>query len=398
MHSLTLIITEKCNSQCKYCYESNKRAQGLKRDMVLDDFITGFSKILKYVGVIGTIQFFGGEATLKVDLIKQIDEYLDKVVEAKIYKKKPTYAFSINLLELPDSFKKLLKKLQEGGHDFYISTSIDGDQKIHDANRLAKGIDSPYLRIVKNYKTLKSMGIDLKAITCVFNQVHLERNISILDNILHLSKEFQPERITVLSAQKSPGLEVELSYFYQLYLDAVHSAFNKIICKKPDYKFVGPFLKGIVFKWIYLEDKDVAFYACPTKIRDFTIFPQGGLSNCPDEFYQGFDYKINVYDENFQDEIHNFIDMNKHNLYKDHLRIQCKECKIKKLCTYCPHYSELYETFCKFNISLVHNVFEKINILIENGEYEFFADLLGLKDYEKRKLIEIFNKYKKDVI
>lgn len=73
-YGVLLFLTEKCNASCSYCYQINKR----HKDMKIDDAIKIIEKARTSKYFNNSIDFFGGEPTLNMELInKLITTYKD---------------------------------------------------------------------------------------------------------------------------------------------------------------------------------------------------------------------------------------------------------------------------------------------------------------------------------
>ena len=165
-----LILTNKCNLQCKYCFE--KAFDDFDVDFPedveeLDDEIKYDPKMLTKL-IINDKKpyfiFYGGEPTLKLDLIKKIIDDLPKKTKYIIQ----TNGLLLNLLP-----KKYLKKFES------IFISIDGNKKITNENRGKK----VYETIIKNINLIRKKGYK-KEITA--RMTILESNI--YKEVLHLIK------------------------------------------------------------------------------------------------------------------------------------------------------------------------------------------------------------------
>lgn len=120
--NVNIYMTEKCNLACKYCFveENAKEIEEKKIKLALIDILKNHSdKIL-------TINFFGGEPLLRIDLIKRIVAYLKKK-----NKKLIQFNLSTNGLLLNREIISWAKK-----NDIHILLSFDGNKKAHDTNRI----------------------------------------------------------------------------------------------------------------------------------------------------------------------------------------------------------------------------------------------------------------------
>lgn len=128
---ITLQVTKDCNLKCRYCTFANDNKltrNHSKTDMSLDiakksiDFLYDHSKDCQSVSV----AFYGGEPTLKFELIKSVVEY----AESKFFTKKIKYITTINGSILTDEMILFFQK-----YNFNLTISFDGSKDIQDFHR-----------------------------------------------------------------------------------------------------------------------------------------------------------------------------------------------------------------------------------------------------------------------
>lgn len=163
-----LILTNKCNLRCKYCFEKAfddfdvdfpEEVEETNNDIKYDSKM--LSKLIKNDKKPYFI-FYGGEPTLKLDLIKNIIDDLPK---------KTKYIIQTNGLLINHLPKKYLKRFES------IFISIDGTKKSTNDNRGLK----VYEKIINNIDIIKSLGYK-KEITA--RMTILDSNI--YKEVLHL--------------------------------------------------------------------------------------------------------------------------------------------------------------------------------------------------------------------
>ena len=122
---VTLIMTEKCNLNCIYCYEHNKTARSMSLDMakkIIDkefEVDDGFQCV--------EVDFFGGEPLLEFDKIVDLVEYVKK----QSYKKPYEFFVVTNGTLVHGRIKEWLIEHPE----VVCGLSLDGNKKIQDMNR-----------------------------------------------------------------------------------------------------------------------------------------------------------------------------------------------------------------------------------------------------------------------
>jgi len=146
-----LILTEDCNSKCRYCYEKSLALEEFENSLN-DKFEFDFSAPCKSEIDINKLKefllkdsepiliFYGGEPLLEIEKIKQI---IDSLKNTSVKFRMQTNAKLLN--EVPF---KYLEKIDK------ILVSIDGNQERTDYNR-GKGT---YNTVIKNLQKIRSLG------------------------------------------------------------------------------------------------------------------------------------------------------------------------------------------------------------------------------------------------
>ncbi len=128
---MTLQVTQNCNLRCKYCVYSGSyinRQHTMKRmswetAKTAVDFYYNHTKYAKEA----TIGFYGGEPLLELALIRKVVAYAEEIFVGK----KLMFNMTTNATLLTEQTIDFLAE-----HNFHISISLDGPQKIHDGNRV----------------------------------------------------------------------------------------------------------------------------------------------------------------------------------------------------------------------------------------------------------------------
>jgi len=121
----TICITQKCNLNCKYCYQHHDN-----RSMVFDTAKRCIDEIFQKDAADADrieVNFIGGEPLLEYDLLKKLFEY------TKVTYNKPFYFFATtNGTLLNENMKNWFI---DHKYDFILGLSLDGDKETHDYNR-----------------------------------------------------------------------------------------------------------------------------------------------------------------------------------------------------------------------------------------------------------------------
>jgi len=124
---LSFTVTRLCNLNCVYCYFPNKGNKSITKeivDFIIPEYFKFFTKGIDHVRFL----LSGGEPLLEKDLVFYIMEQGQDF--AQRYGKSISYTLDSNGVLLT---KQVVDKLLP--YDVYVMSSIDGDAKIHDAQR-----------------------------------------------------------------------------------------------------------------------------------------------------------------------------------------------------------------------------------------------------------------------
>ena len=191
LNHLRLMLTNKCNFACTYCY-ADEGSYGFNQDEVMSselavDIINwGYSRYEH----IKQISFFGGEPLLNLDAIESVCSHTLKLYKENKIKKLPLFSVVTNGYLLQDSVVDLIRK-----YKIYPVISIDGPKSVHDKQRVLKNRNGTYDVVSSNLKKLRElMPFSLEA---TFTSNHDLENITTDDVRIYLEKEFNVSRILV---------------------------------------------------------------------------------------------------------------------------------------------------------------------------------------------------------
>lgn len=122
---LSIVLTNQCNLNCVYCYESHKAKHHIEEKKV-KDIITEYLNSPLYEEV--EIDFFGGEPFLEFDTIKNVCEW----VWTRQWKNKYIFFATTNGVLVQGEIKEWLRQHKRG---FWCCLSLDGTRDSHNTNR-----------------------------------------------------------------------------------------------------------------------------------------------------------------------------------------------------------------------------------------------------------------------
>jgi sulfatase maturation enzyme AslB (radical SAM superfamily) len=145
------VVTLRCDYTCQYCQVSRQTDDKHAFDMSEETANKALDLVFKSPSQAIKIEFQGGEPLLNFNIIQYI------VREAKqrniLSKKDLQFVITTNLSLLDD---KVLKFCQQ--HDIYLSTSLDGPEKLHNGNRPRPGKNGYQLTVAAIKKAQDYLG------------------------------------------------------------------------------------------------------------------------------------------------------------------------------------------------------------------------------------------------
>ena len=274
-----VILTEKCNSQCRYCYEKSMKEfdNGLEEKWKFDfnvpaDTEVDVKKLREFIlkDEDPVIVFYGGEPLLQVNKIKEImDAFEDYEVR---------FCMQTNgklLHKLPDNYMNRFSK---------ILVSLDGERNRTDYNR---GLET-YSQVISNLKLIRFHGYKgeiVARMTIDFPDIY--------EQVRHL---LEIEEIDSVHWQLDMGFyktdfdKEKVTRFVKEYCDSLSKLVDFWLenMKKGNVLEIYPFL-GIMQS---LLDRQPTKLRCGAGHSGFAITTKGDIVTCPimnniTDFYVG---------------------------------------------------------------------------------------------------------------
>lgn len=307
MNRLELVLTDKCNFNCTYCFENDYRDSLIKKEdmsfeiakLAIDNELE-MSKRNKKLRII----FFGGEPLIKFTLIREICKY----VEERYPKYDVNYSISTNGSLLTERVKDFLIEKN-------ISTlvSIDGIKEAHDANRLThdnKGTFDLVMRNEKNYLELNRHDLLLTRVTVAQNNFkYLLTSLKWLFEIGHIKIAFDIDRFERWDEKNYDELDEVINEVSDWYYSIISRNKKKI--------FTITNFDSIVDKIIY-PHKPIG---CGIGKTVKSVSPIGDYYGC--SVLLGVKKEGNVFLNNIKP-----IDF-------DPNLLECKDCELFEYCSHC---------------------------------------------------------------
>jgi His-Xaa-Ser system radical SAM maturase HxsB len=247
---LMVVPTIECNCECVYCQASSKKSHSRENYMKFADLFAFCEFALSLPHQEIKVEFQGGEPTLYTAAIQFIVRFLEKHKER--YGKLISYVICTNLLEIDQSFIKFIAKYR-----IDVSTSLDGDQELHDLNRPARKYKSTYEELKKNLVRFRDRGISPSALLTI-----TQHNINHVEQVIdgYIALGFKSVFIRQLNnygyAFKNKNIQYSDSDFMECYENGLDYIIRKNLEKSVKIreewfsillkKVMSPFLDGFV--------------------------------------------------------------------------------------------------------------------------------------------------------
>lgn len=141
----SIMLTDKCNLDCRYCYEQEKKYNTMSLAVANDvvDWILANDKDTIYM------QFHGGEPLLAYETMTYITERIrqERIIRPRI---------TTNGLLMNNTIARYLNEF-----DFSVFVSIDGDESVHNENRVDRKGYGSYRQACEAVNILKKNDVNV---------------------------------------------------------------------------------------------------------------------------------------------------------------------------------------------------------------------------------------------
>jgi uncharacterized protein len=173
------VVTLRCEHSCPYCQVSRQSDDRLAFDMSWETAEKALELAFRSPARAFKIEIQGGEPLLNFELIRRVVEAAESRASAE--GRDVTFVIATNLAVVTDEILHFCK-----GHRVLISTSLDGPDDLHNANRPRPGKDS-YQRAVAGIERARAvLGHDRVAALMTTTQASLSRVRDIVDEYRRL--------------------------------------------------------------------------------------------------------------------------------------------------------------------------------------------------------------------
>lgn len=302
---LTVLLTDDCNLQCKYCYCGEEREKkSINVDFVkcaIDDFVKQGNKLF--------IRFFGnGEPTLEFEKIKEIYNYAKSIDNNALFEIQTNGTFN----------KKISDWIAKNINIVWIS--YDGTTEVNDFYRVNKNKQGMSKIVEENIKNLNKK-VDQLGVRATIGRKNLYKQKEIIDKMEELGVKYFYSDLMFAN--------VENKLYYEEEIDPLEYA--KEFIKAKEYAEKKGIYYGSFFTINFDEKTNISCRAC-IPMPHLTV---DGYVSCCDMGYSDDDFKELIYGK-YNEET------NKIEYYEDRIKYikertvenldDCKDCEIKYYC------------------------------------------------------------------
>lgn len=263
-----IILTERCNLKCTYCYEKSMKEfeNGLEKKWDYDlntpvDSQVTIEKLKNFLKPSDTLIFYGGEPLIMIDKIKEIMDNLDCKFQIQ--------SNGILLDNLPEKYLMKLDKML---------ISIDGEKE---RDSLNKG-NFHYDKIISNLKKIRERGYSGEIVA----RMVVSEKPDIYEQVMHVVKLIKEGLFSSIHWQIDAEF-YKFDYNKEKFEKFVKE-YNKSITKLIDW-WISEMQKGKVWKiypFIGILSRIIGWdtetrLPCGAGYANFSINTKGDLSACP---------------------------------------------------------------------------------------------------------------------
>ncbi len=333
---LSIMLTEKCNFACEYCYQDHDPG---KKEANARELDAQASRILSWFRTIKSIEFFGGEPLLELGKLRML--LLNELVRAR------DLFMETNGNLLTREVARLLKV-----HGVSVGVSLDGPPE-KNRHRKTRAGEQAYETAVRAMENLKAEGHSYGMIS-----VLTPSNAGMGEDFLEWAEELGVHSFHVNYCnhpELAPSAGQAFEFFkktFEAYVEQEH------------YKRIG----YSNFKWAiealstpqHQRSLMCGRSPCGAGIAHLTITPDARIAPCPRLS------ENRVSPENTSDLFRRFWSVYSHNILTTS---PCSECAYRNLCTgACPETSsgKVFREYCRFQRMLWPWLMQKV---YENPKY-----------------------------
>jgi uncharacterized protein len=245
------VVTLRCDHSCHYCQVSRVSTNRTQYDMSEETARKAVYLMFQSPSPILKVEFQGGEPLLNFDAIRYIVRYAEERNQRE--GRELEFVVTTNLVPMTDEILAFLKD-----HSILVSTSLDGPDFIHNANRARKGGDSYEITIRNLERARQILGHDRISAIMTTTKASLEHPGEIVDEYVRQGfqaiflRSISPYGFATRTGEEARYEMAEFLSFYRKALDRIIEInrsgldFTEVFAQILLRKILTPFATGYV--------------------------------------------------------------------------------------------------------------------------------------------------------
>jgi His-Xaa-Ser system radical SAM maturase HxsB len=245
------VVTLRCDHSCPYCQVSRVGTGKSRYDMSEETARRAVDLMFRSPSPALKVEIQGGESLLHFERIRQIVELVTERNQSE--GRELEFVIATNLVPLTDEILSFCRE-----HSILLSTSLDGPEAIHNANRPRKGNDSYALVLQNLERAREALGRDRVSAVMTTTRLSLEHPREIVDEYVRLGfdsiflRAISPYGYAVRTGEALRYETNQFLSFYQKALDRIIEINRESIHFVETYaqillsKILTPFANGYV--------------------------------------------------------------------------------------------------------------------------------------------------------
>lgn len=360
LQHLRLLITNKCNLDCIYCYANGGSYNQELKDMSKDVLKRTIDFFYSKYDYINQISFFGGEPLINVSLIEYACDYINEFCSLN-NKQLPKYSIVTNGTLINNRALKLIDK-----YKIAVNVSIDGPKSLNDSQRKYKNTNNSVFDDVDKglvqLRKIQSFSIEA---TCSIKINDF--NLNYKDIEYFLRDRYSVSRVNVSSILAIDHVNKELKIAEEE--NRLVSLVDNFFSVNENFTFNDIIIKLLN---IYFSDYFCSSF-CDAGLTQFTVIMNGDI------------YPCQLFVNNNENILGNVF-----NITKQDLQIHEKKYeKNNEKCQICPNIR-----FCQTCLRTLHELDENYCKMLNDGVNKFLCYMLELKLCNQKKYQQLIKELK----
>ncbi|TMQ05467.1 MAG: His-Xaa-Ser system radical SAM maturase HxsB [Deltaproteobacteria bacterium] len=173
------VVTLRCDHSCHYCQVSRQTEDKTRFDMARDHADKALALVFESPNPAIKIEFQGGEPLLNFGLVKHVVQEAER--RNAVQRRDLQFVIASNLTHLDDEILNFARE-----HDIYFSTSLDGPEDLHNANRPLRGGNSYRAAVDGIARARAALGHEFVSALMTTTPASLPRVEDIIDEYVRL--------------------------------------------------------------------------------------------------------------------------------------------------------------------------------------------------------------------